>query len=94
MFIKFNISTCRVGCEETSVYRFNDDDYDEDYIREYGEEIAREVVESYGIFSEEMKACEESGVEFEESDCFSVDFEILDMTEEEIIEEYGEILEA
>lgn len=49
----------------------------------------------YGIFDDEQEACEESGIEFDESDCYSYSYEVLDdMTREEIEEQYGEITNA
>lgn len=94
MFVLIKCDTCRVGCSSTEVYEF-EDGTDEEALDVYADELAHENAEMYGIFDDERESCEESGIEFDESDCYSYSYEVLDdMTREEIEEQYGEITNA
>lgn len=85
-FVKFNMyvaSAC--GCDDSAVFAFSaktvekeDGTLNEDYLDDFGFELARENYESY--FED---------VEDEED--FSSSWEVLEGTEEEIEEDYGEI---
>ena len=91
MFVLIECSTCRVGCETSEVYEFEDGSTAKD-IDAYASDLAYDNAESYGIFDEERESCEESGIEFDESDCYNYSYKILEgMTREEIVEQYGEI---
>lgn len=94
MFVLIKCDTWYEGCSSTEVYEFADGT-DEEALDAYANELAREDAEMYGIFDDEQEACDEAGIEFNESDCYSYSYEILkDMTREEIEEQYGEILSA
>lgn len=94
MFVLIKCDTCRVGCSSTEVYEFEDGTNDE-ALDTYASELAYENAEMYGILDDERESCEESGIEFNEGDCYSYSYEILeDMTREEIEEQYGEITNA
>lgn len=88
MFVKFELSTNRAGCDTTEVYKVADDVTDE-YLDELGDNLARDNADMYGIIEEAEAECEECGIEFEESCYYSANWEKLDMTEEEIEDEYG-----
>ena len=94
MFVLIKCDTCRVGCSSTEVYEF-EDGTDNEALGVYASELAYENAEMYGILDDERESCEESGIEFNESDCYSYSYEVLDdMTREEIEEQYGEITNA
>lgn len=94
MFVLIKCDTCRVGCSSNEVYEF-EDGTDNEVLDTYASELAYENAEMYGILDDERESCEESGVEFYESDCYSYSYEVLDdMTREEIEELYGEITNA
>lgn len=94
MFVLIECSTCRVGCETSDVYEF-EDGTTEATLEDYAKDIAYDNAELYGIFDDERASCEESDIEFDESDCYSYEYTVLkDMTREEIEEQYGEIIHA
>lgn len=94
MFVLIKCDTCRVGCSSTEVYEF-EDGTDNEALDVYASELAYENAEMCGILDDERESCEESGIEFNESDCYSYSYEVLDnMTREEIEEQYGEITNA
>lgn len=94
MFVLIKCDTCRVGCSSTEVYEF-EDGTDNEALDVYASELAYENAEMYSILDDERESCEESGIEFNESDCYSYSYEVLeDMTREEIEEQYGEITNA
>lgn len=91
--VVYNLETDRVGCSDTQVYRWNpvfcennDGSINEDYLRDYGYQLARDNAEMYGILDED------DGCDPEEK--FYETHEIINFaTEEEAIEAYDEILE-
>ena len=90
MFVKFELTTNRVGCDSTQVYKVPDDSTKE-YLDEVGDDLARDNADMYGIIDEAREEAEEAGFDFEESECYGYSYEILeDMTEEEVVEEYGD----
>lgn len=94
MFVLIKCDTCRVGCSSIEVYEF-EDGTDNEALDVYVSELAYENAEMYGILDDERESCEESGIEFNESDCYSYSYEVLEgMTREEIEEQYGEITNA
>ena len=92
MIVLIKCSTNRVGCDKQEVYQF-DDNSTEEYLQEYADDLARDNAESYGIFDEEREEAEDSGIEFIEDECYNGSYEILDMTYDEALDEYGEVLE-
>lgn len=94
MFVLIKCDTCRVGCSSTEVYEF-EDGTDNEALDTYASELAYENAEMYGILDDERESCEESGIEFDESECYSYEYTVLEgMTREQIIEQYGEIIQA
>lgn len=90
MFVKFELTTNRVGCDSTQVYKVADESTS-DYLDEIGNDLARDNAEMYGVFDDAREEAEEAGFDFDESECYRYSYEILeDMTEEEIVEEYGD----
>lgn len=90
MFVKFELTTNRVGCDSTQVYKVADESTS-NYLDEIGNDLARDNAEMYGIIDEAREEAEEAGFDFEESECYGYSYEILEgMTEEEIVEEYGD----
>lgn len=80
MFIKFVLTTSLVGCDNIVVCKVPDN-ADLDYLAELGNELARDNAESYGVLDDE-----------DESDYFDYSYEFLkDMTEKDIVDEYGHI---
>lgn len=92
MLVLIKCDTCRVGTSTEEVYRFDDDTTD-DALQEYADDLARDNADSYGIIEEEMAESDRNGIEFEEDTCYWATVEKLNMTEEDAIEEYGEINE-
>lgn len=90
MFVLIKCTTCRVGCDNEQVYEF-EDSITEEELQTYADECAKDNADMYGIIEDEMEAAEDSGFEFEECQCYEGSYEILNMTKEEIEEEYGEI---
>lgn len=89
MFVKFDLKTQFTGCDDTIVCKVHDNST-EDYIEEVGDSLARDNADMHGVFDDADKYCEEIGLEFNESDCYSFSYEILDyMSEQEIIDTYG-----
>ena len=70
MFVLIKCDTCRVGCSSTEVYEF-EDGTDDEALDTYASELAYENAEMYGILDDERESCEESGIEFNEGDCYS-----------------------
>lgn len=94
MFVLIECKTCQVGTETSDVYEF-EEDMDDEGLDAYARDIAYDNAESYGVFDEERAMCEDSGIEFDESECYSYSYTVLkDMTREQVIEEYGDILPA
>lgn len=91
MFVLIKCDTCRVGTSLEEVYEF-DDDTTEDQLQEYADDLARDNADSYGIIDEEREEAEDSGIEFIEDECYNGSYEILDMTYDEALDEYGEVL--
>ena len=80
MVVLFKLSTNLCGQESEEVYRFKDDASFE-YIEEYGYELARNNAEMFGNDGDD--------------DEYFMEYEVLeDMSEEEIVENYGEICDA
>lgn len=91
MFVLIECTTCRVGCDTSAVYEFEEGTTDKD-LDAYAKDTAYDNAEGYGIFDDEREACEESGIEFEESGCYGYSYRVLEgMTREEVEEQYGEI---
>ena len=94
MFVLIECKTCQVGTDVSEVREFEDGTSTED-LDSYARDIAYDNAESYGVFDEERAQCEDSGVEFNEDDCYSYSYTVLEgMTREQIEEEYGSILPA
>lgn len=92
MLVLIRCTTDRVGCDTENVYEF-DDDSAEEYLQEYANDCARDNAESYGIFDAEREEAEDNGIEFIEDECYNGSYEILDMTYDEALDKYGEVLE-
>ena len=93
MFVLFNLSTYRAGCDVHEVYEFPDGTSEQE-INDYGDNLAYDNAEMHGVFDEAREDCEESGLEFDEGEYYSSSYEVLNMTREEIEEEYGEVVRA
>ena len=90
MFVEFKLTTNRVGCGVTQVFKVRGD-CTKEYLNEVGDDLARDNADMYGILDEAREEAEEAGFDFEESECYGYSYEILEgMTEEEIVEEYGD----
>lgn len=89
MFVLFTLNNEEVaGSEEKRVYRVDADQSDKVYLNELASDFVEEENSLYGIEA----GTEEDGVEVIGYTCA---WEILEnMTEAEILEEYGEILEV
>ena len=89
MFVLFTLNNEEVaGSEEKRVYRVDADQPDEDYLNELASDFAEEENSLYGIEA----GTGNNGIEVIGYTCA---WEILEnMTEAEILEEYGEILEV
>ena len=92
-FIVFELKTNSIGCDATEIYQasedcFNEDEtLNEDYLNEYGYELARDNAESYGLLEESNDGCEPE-------DNFYATFELVEFdTIEEAEEEYGSVLQ-
>lgn len=92
MLVLIRCTTDRVGCDTENVYEF-DDDSTEEYLQEYANDCARDNAELYDIINQAREEAENCNIEFDECDCYCGKYEILDMTKEEVIDIYGEILE-
>ena len=90
MFIKYELKTNRVGYDDTVVVEF-DDAITEQHIEEYGNDLARDNADMYGIIIDAEKEAKENGFEVEYSDVYWASYEILDIPREEIEECYGSI---
>lgn len=94
MFVLIECNTCKVGCDIADVYEF-EDGTTEATLEDYAKDVAYDNADLYGIFDEERETCEESGIEFDESECYSYEYTVLEgMTREQIVEQYGEIIQA
>lgn len=89
MFVLFTLNNEEVaGSEENRVYHIEGEDADEDYLNELASDFAEEENSLYGIEA----GAEQNGVEITGYTC---NWKILEnLTEEEIIDNYGEILEV
>jgi hypothetical protein len=92
-YVLIKCETSRVGCDSENVYEFPDH-FTDDEINTYANEYARDNAEMYGIIEDEEESCNEAGIEFEEDSCYRATIKVLDMTREEIEEEYGDITKA
>ena len=91
MFVLIECTTCRVGCDTSAVYEFEEGTTDKD-LDAYAKDTAYDNAERCGIFDDEREVCEESDIEFDEGDCYGYSYRVLDgMTREEVEEQYGEI---
>ena len=59
-------------------------------MNEVGDDFARDNADMYGVLYEAREEAEEAGFDFDESEFYSYSYEVLDMTEEEVVEEYGD----
>lgn len=89
MFVLFTLKTIYPQQTSYEVYEFNDNDITDDYLFEYGMELAMQHAEMYGLLD---AVDEDSGCEPEEP--YSMTYEVIDDTREEIIESYGSIIKA
>lgn len=89
MFVLFTLNDEETAeSEEKRVYRVDADQSDEDYLSELASDFAEEENSLYGIEA----GIDNNGIEVIGYTCA---WEILEnMTEAEILEEYGEILEV
>ena len=90
IFIKYELETNRVGYDDTVVVEF-DDNVTEEYIEEYGNDLARDNADMYGIIIDAEEEAKENGFEVEYSDVYWASYEILDIPREEIEECCGSI---
>ena len=93
-FIVFELKTNSVGCDTTEIYEANDDCFNEDatlneeYLSDYGYELARDNADSYGL----LEDINDDGCEPEDN--FYATFELVEFdTIEEAEEEYGSVLQ-
>ena len=89
-YVLIKCKTCRTGCDSEEVYEFPDH-FTDDEIESYANECARDNAEMYGIIEDEEADADEAGIEFEECNCYWAVTKVLNMTREEIEEEYGDI---
>ena len=90
-YFKCENSTDMIGTDEILVVGFDDDTSDQ-YIEEYFHDTAIDNAESYGVLDDAKAECEEAGIEFIADEHYSYEYEeLVDMTVEEIEEEYGEV---
>lgn len=68
-----------------------DDNVTEEHIEEYGNDLARDNADMYGIIKDAEGEVEENGFEVEYSDVYWATYERLDIPREEIEECYGSI---
>lgn len=89
-FVIFHLETNNVGCSEVLCYMLNDACFNEDgsinddYLCEYGNELARDNAEMYGLLDNISDDLQE--------DCYYETHEIVELESlEEAEEEYGEV---
>lgn len=89
VFVLFRLRTSIVGCDVNEVYEFDEESgvlcpdgtINDEYLSEVGYDLARDNAEI-------------NGVDDDSDESFSFTFEILNDTRENIIDEYGEIMQV
>lgn len=94
-FVVFNLETNSIGCNDTQCFILNDNclnpdgSINEDYLDEYGNELARDNADMYGLLD-----CSEDESGIENTDIYYSTHEIVEYDSvEEAEEDYGAVLE-